>query len=126
VSDLHPCGPTSAHRIAPLPSAPLASASRGLRLSLSASSVFVPTTLSREPINFASTFSSTRVAVVGLSLLLSVFTTTEWAANPPILFGNPGLTVRVASKLNTFTDAGAGLSAVLTGGTATNTPLVTL
>jgi hypothetical protein len=34
--------------------------------------------------------------------------------------------VQVASKLNTFTDAGVGLSAVLTGGTATNTPLVTV
>jgi len=55
-----------------------------------------------------------------------VFATTAWAANRPIVFGNPGLTVRVASKLNTFTDAGAGLSAVLTGGTATNTPLVTV
>jgi hypothetical protein len=78
------------------------------------------------PINFVTTFSSTTAGVVGLSLLLSVFATTAWAANRPIVFGNPGLTVRVASKLNTFTDSGAGLSAVLTGGTATNTPLVTV
>ena len=65
-------------------------------------------------------------AATAAKLLLSVFATTAWAANRPIVFGNPGLTVRVASKLNTFTDAGAGLSAVLTGGTATNTPLVTV
>ena len=77
------------------------------------------------PVNFIATYSAPLASIVAASLLLSVFTSTAWVANRPLVFGNPGLAVRVGSKLNTFTDP-AGLAAVLTGGTATNSPLVTV
>jgi hypothetical protein len=60
---------------------------------------------------------------VTASLLLSVFSATARIANRPIVFGNPGTSVRVGSKLNTVTDP-LGLAAVLTGGTAANIPMV--
>ena len=77
------------------------------------------------PINFIATYSAPPAGIVTASLLLSVFSASAWVANRPIVFGNPGTSVRVGSKLNTFTDP-LGLAALLTGGTATNVPMVTV
>jgi hypothetical protein len=75
------------------------------------------------PVNFIATYSAPPAGIVTAALLLSVFSSSAWVANRPIVFGNPGTSVRVGSKLNTFTDP-AGLAAVLTGGTATNIPMI--
>jgi hypothetical protein len=79
--------------------------------------------LAASPVNFIATYSPPRAGIVTASLLLSVFSATAWVASRPIVFGNPGTSVRVGSKLNTFTDP-LGLAAVLTGGTAANIPMV--
>lgn len=73
------------------------------------------------PIRFVLVTPNATAGVTALGVVLSVFRATAWTAGTAMIFGNPGGSVPVVNRLNSFrADTGVTV-ATLTGGTALNT-----
>ncbi len=73
------------------------------------------------PIRFVLVSPSATAGVTTIGVALSVFRATAWTASTAMIWGNPGGSIPVINRLNSFRADTGVTTANLTGGTAVNT-----